>query len=67
MNSEVAWQLSALAAALPARCRNGVPSSGEPSGLSRGPSCMVMPVGPVEAMRIASSSGVRGDGSFVLS
>ena len=44
-----------------------MPSSGEPSGLSSGPSCMTAPVGPVEAIRIASSSGVSGDGSFALS
>ena len=67
MNSEVAWQLSALAAARPVTCRNGVPSSGVPSGLSSGPSCMTTPVGPVEAIRIASSSGVSGDGWLALS
>ena len=67
MNSEVAWQLSALLAARPVTCRNGVPSSGVPSGLSSGPSCMTAPVGPVEAIRIASSSGVSGDGSLALS
>ena len=66
MNSDVAWQLSALEAARPVTCRNGVPSSGRPFGLSIGPSCITAPVGPVEAIRIASSSGVSGDGSFAL-
>ena len=67
MKSEVAWQLSALLAARPVTCRNGVPSSGVPFGLSSGPSCITEPVGPVEAIRIASSSGVSGDGSLALS
>ena len=62
MNNDVAWALSALLAARPVTCRNGVPSSFPPSGLSIGPSCMTAPVGPVEAIRIASSSGVSGDG-----
>ena len=67
MNNDVAWQLSALDAARPVTCRNGVPSSGLPLGLSSGPSCMTAPVSPVEAMRIASSSGVSGEGSLALS
>ena len=67
MKNEVACALSALLAARPVTCRNGVPSSRPPSGLSSGPSCITAPVGPVEAIRIASSSGVSGDGWFGLS
>jgi hypothetical protein len=66
MTIDVAWQLSALLAARPVTCRNGVPSSGDPSGFTKGPSCMTAPVGPVEAIRIASLSGVSGEGSCLL-
>ena len=67
MNIDVAWALSALDAARPVTCRNGVPSSGLPVGLSSGPSCITAPVGPVPAIRIASSSGVSGEGALALS
>ena len=67
MKNDVACALSALDAARPVTCRNSVPSSVPPSGLSIGPSCMTAPVGPVAAIRIASSSGVSGDGSLALS
>ena len=67
MKNDVACALSALEAARPATSRNIVPSSGEPSGFCVGPSCMTAPVTLVEAIRIASSSGVSGDGWFGLS
>ncbi len=67
MKNDVAWALSALDAARPATSRNIVPSSGEPSGFCVGPSCMTAPVTLVEAIRIASSSGLSGDGWFGLS
>ena len=67
MKNDVACALSALEAARPATSRNIVPSSGEPSTFFVGPSCMTAPVMLVEAIRIASSSGVSGDGWFELS
>jgi hypothetical protein len=67
MKNEVAWALSALEAARPVTSRNIVPSSVVPLGLSSGPSCMTAPVMLVEAMRIASSNGLSGEGSFELS
>ena len=67
MKNDVACALSALDAARPATSRNIVPSSGEPSGFWVGPSCITAPVTLVEAIRIASSSGVSGDGWLGLS
>ena len=66
MKNDVACALSALDAARPATSRNIVPSSGEPSTFCVGPSCMTAPVTDVEAIRIASSSGVSGDGALLL-
>ena len=68
MKKDVAWALSGLLAAREATLRNGLPSSLF-FPWSVGPSCMtppVTPTGPVAAMRIASSSGVRGAGTLVL-
>ena len=67
MKNDVACALSALDAARPATSRNIVPSSGEPSAFLVGPSCMTAPVTLVEAIRIASSSGLSGDGALALS
>ena len=68
MKKWVAWALSALLPVRAMMLRNGVPSSGLPLGFTSGPSCVVTPVMPVmQVMSRASSSGVNGAGSLVLS
>ena len=67
MKKNAACALSALGAARPATSRNIVPNSREPSGRMVGPSCMTAPVMEVEAIRIASSSAVNGEGALPLS
>ena len=67
MKNDVACALSALLAARPVTCRNGVPSSLPAVGLVDRPVVHHRAGRPVEAIRIASSSGVSGDGWFALS
>ena len=67
MKKCVAWALSALLPVRARTLRNGVPSSSVPFGLVSGPSWVVMPTIPVmHVIRIASSTGVSGAGSFWL-
>ena len=65
MKKWVPCALSGLPAVRPSMTRLGFDMIGSPvSGSAKGRSGMVRPVAPVAAIRIASSSGDSGSGSF---